>query len=423
MIRGAGNPVHKVRYRPGEVRAPRRGKRVRGARQFFVGITRTAYWAGLSILIVYAIYQSYVLFFETDWFKIEEVEVRGNQVLQQQQILSLSRIELGSHFLRYKPEDIRGRILAHPRILESRVSQVSPRKIRIEVVENRPVVNILVEGDLYEVGEDGSILGPANPATTLLPLVVGLPMTAPDEMTGAPRVDPEAFAVIPAWLQALQKSFLSNFDHIDFTNPYRVEVHWSGVRILMSEPTDVLNMSNTALRTLQDAVDRNIGIYTMDLRFRTLVVKYSSEPRTGLTTWAIMAAAPPPVTEAASPTPVATVLSPGDVLTSHPAVLAAASSQTPEFEAQSARFTDEELAALEAASVPAADLGEAAKPAFVEADEVAEWDVAPDSAYIYNPPPPSNQGSTGEEGSFSRRLLERLATRGVHLEVPKDGHQ
>ncbi|MBI3889968.1 MAG: FtsQ-type POTRA domain-containing protein, partial [Candidatus Wallbacteria bacterium] len=107
MSKGVGQPGYRVRFRPGEVRPSRRGRRIRGFQELFVGVTRAAYWVGLTLLLLYALYQSYFLIYETSYLRLENVLVSGNQVLTKQEILGLTGIELGSHFFKYKPKEIK----------------------------------------------------------------------------------------------------------------------------------------------------------------------------------------------------------------------------------------------------------------------------------------------------------------------------
>lgn len=428
MIKSSGQPGYRVRYRPGEVRSTRRGRRSPGFQDFFVGITRAAYWAGLGVLLVYAAYQSWVLFWETSYFRVQEVGIAGNQVLQKQDILKLTKIELGSHFFRYQPESIRQSLLAHPRILSVKVEQATPKTINIQVVENRPVAKTIIDSTLQEVGEDGRILGAADTVSTTLPLLLGLPEVHRDT-GGVRRVAPEVFNQIPSWLAALKGSLLADFESIDFHNPFRVEVKWRGMRVFVSEPQDVKEMGPVEA-TLHDAERRRVCVQTMDLRFRMLVVKYGSTPAapvTSPTTWTEVAQAPMPETTPAPPIePAAALATPATTelaLTSHPAVQAAATTTGTTLEPDTtAMFSPDELRALEAAppTVPAtAEM--ASKPAFEPQTPDADPEEAPDPAYIYNPP----EVLEDEEASrpAPRRARERPPVRTApDLEAVEDGN-
>lgn len=417
MSKGVGQPGHRVRYRPGEVRTSRRGRRIRGVQELFVGITRTAYWTGLALLVSYALYQSYVLIYETSYLRLENVLVMGNSVLQKADIVSMTGIELGSHFFKYRPKEIRAVLLQHPRVREASVEQLSPKTLAIQIVENRAAFRTIVSDQVLEVGEDGRILGAAATAATTLPLLLGLPEDKPDER-GNRRIAPEVFAQIPSWLSALKGSFLADFESVDFQKPFRVEVRWRGRRVHLGEPADIHEMESHARATLADAQRRRVGIGQMDLRFHMLVVKYESTPATTTGTWTTELAALAPLPLATGPTAIATVAEAATAastelvpLTAHPDVLAAAlpadSSTGPQV-TTTATFDDQELMAL--AADPSSSVPPESKPAFDSSDESEE---APDPAYIYNPPavPRDDDEEAAAPGRSGRPHADRPRSR------------
>jgi len=137
----------------------RKGKR--GAYSFF--------W--FFLLLMGIVIGRYV--FTTPYFKLEEVRVRGERRLSEDTILRWADIPAQECIFGISLREISRRIESNPRIKRAQVKRFFPSGLLIEVEEREPLAYLLYQNLLWEVDEEGIILGKADSPQDL-PLITGV---------------------------------------------------------------------------------------------------------------------------------------------------------------------------------------------------------------------------------------------------------
>jgi len=107
-------------------------------------------------------------------FGIREIIVEGNVQLEDIDVRRAARLQIGSNVFEISAEDARNHLLHHPWVEEAEVVRKLPGRIRIEIVERKPVALVALD-QLYLVSEEGAVfkrLGVDDPAD--LPVITGI---------------------------------------------------------------------------------------------------------------------------------------------------------------------------------------------------------------------------------------------------------
>lgn len=146
-------------------RASRRRRRLRKGGRFLFGLLLT----GAVVLGAFHLLKS-------DYFLVREVEISGLERVSASEVQTRAGLARSLPIWEIRSRRVEALLLRHPRIREARVGFGWPNKVRVKVVERRPVGLIMRRGPSYvEVDRDGKVLQVWRdlPAARL-PLVTGV---------------------------------------------------------------------------------------------------------------------------------------------------------------------------------------------------------------------------------------------------------
>ncbi|MGB5524282.1 MAG: FtsQ-type POTRA domain-containing protein [Polyangiales bacterium] len=111
---------------------------------------------------------------EADAFAIREIAIEGNHQLEDMDVRRAARLQVGSNIFEISAENARNHLLQHPWVAEARVARKLPGRVRIEIVERKPVALVALD-QLYLVSDEGAVfkrLGVDDPVD--LPVITGI---------------------------------------------------------------------------------------------------------------------------------------------------------------------------------------------------------------------------------------------------------
>jgi len=111
--------------------------------------------------------------FTTPYFKLKEVQVRGERRLSEATILRWADISPRKCIFGISLREISRRIESNPRVKRAQVKRFFPSGILIEVEEREPLAYLLYRDLLWEVDEEGIVLGKADSPQDL-PVITGV---------------------------------------------------------------------------------------------------------------------------------------------------------------------------------------------------------------------------------------------------------
>jgi cell division septal protein FtsQ len=141
--------------------------------------------AGFAVLAVFAYAFPFVVLKKYGaWldharsFRVRSVEVRGNDLVPEKEVLRLAAVERKRTVWSVTPEAAESRIRSNPFIRSARVVRCFPDRIRIEVVEKRPVALFKADGRLYTLDQEATVL-PALPGRCYTLPILSCPADGP----------------------------------------------------------------------------------------------------------------------------------------------------------------------------------------------------------------------------------------------------
>jgi cell division protein FtsQ len=109
-----------------------------------------------------------------DAFAIREIIIEGNDQLRDIDVRRAAHLQIGSNIFEISAEDARNHLRRHPWVEDATVVRKLPGRVRIEVVERKPVALVALD-QLYLVSEEGAVfkrLGVDDPVN--LPMITGI---------------------------------------------------------------------------------------------------------------------------------------------------------------------------------------------------------------------------------------------------------
>jgi cell division protein FtsQ len=153
-----------VTVRPGNFLRPKQRELNRGM-EGFQRILKKAMVVAFQLLLVafflFIGHQAYGYLRETPFFRVREVEVKGNQKIPKEILLSLTRVERMPNLFMVRLKEISRRLESHPWVDQVKVRKIFPSKILIEVEERKPIAIIQLE-ELYYIDAKGVIFSPVG---------------------------------------------------------------------------------------------------------------------------------------------------------------------------------------------------------------------------------------------------------------------
>jgi cell division protein FtsQ len=112
--------------------------------------------------VVYAAERASQYLDDSSGFRVERIEVAGNDRLTQQAVLARAGLAPGSSIFDVDIQAAKQRLLLDPWIVRAGVEKRMPATVVVRIVERRPLAVLTGEAALHLVAEDGSVIGVAR---------------------------------------------------------------------------------------------------------------------------------------------------------------------------------------------------------------------------------------------------------------------
>ena len=157
------------------------------------------YVAAAVVLVLVAGFCVYALYFSS-WLRVEQVEVVGNDLVSEQQLLDAAEVETGGPLVQVDLDAIERRVSSLAAVRSADVSRHWPHGIRIEVTERTPIAVLDLGSRKVALDKDGTSFPTPPKARRGLPLVRVGAGADKDALKEGARVvaalDPEVAALV-----------------------------------------------------------------------------------------------------------------------------------------------------------------------------------------------------------------------------------
>ena len=225
------------------------------------------------MLVFYAAYQSHYIVFRASYFKLQKLEVEGNEVLTDEQIVGMSGLELGMPVFNLDKELVVRRLYLLSRLENVKVTQKDACEIIITVREKKAVARVLLHGEAVEVGPDGAIIGTATDSSSVLPWILGANILPSGGGMGE-RLESSMAEGLSYWLPKLEASALKGFSAISFPSKGKVMVLWNDIEFYLADNYETEdNLRSVEELLLYQSMTGKPYQY-VDLRFQDIAVRF-----------------------------------------------------------------------------------------------------------------------------------------------------
>jgi cell division protein FtsQ len=154
-----------------------------------------------------------VLFLRSPLSEIKEIQVTGNQLVSEREILTKARLKRGASYFYVNAQAIEHALETVPEIKEAQVAKVFPNKVYIQVEEETTVAFFKTrEGKLYPILSDGSVLThrPVSLWRADMPVFEGWTTSSP-----AFKLTAQKLAMLPTGIRRELRVVKPVDDHLD----------------------------------------------------------------------------------------------------------------------------------------------------------------------------------------------------------------
>ena len=222
----------------------------------------------LAGVIGYLLFAGYNFLISTPRFQIQDVTFRGNNVLNNSQILEWLGPVIGKNLISIDLVRLNKRLSEHPWVKTVSIQRKFPQGLEFELTERVPYARIKKD-QTYLLDNSGSILSPEKPGYGHLPLIILNDSKEQSVSNG------ELLKSLKIMDDFNQLSFFKNnpLEVAELVGPSRVlfKTRKEGFKIQMSR--DELNEGFKNFKIIQDSLeDENLKIQMIDLSFKDQVV-------------------------------------------------------------------------------------------------------------------------------------------------------
>jgi cell division protein FtsQ len=187
------NPLKGTQRRDPAARSRRRFARRQWLRRWLVW----RYVIGSVLLVVLSVVGVWLVFFSST-LTVKHVDVQGESLLSQQQILTAAEVPMGAHLVQLDLGAIRTRVAGLAPVKRVDVSREWPDGVLIKVTERQPVAVVQIAGRYQAMDADGVLFRTYLHPPTTMPRVVSTATIGSDALAEAARV----IAALPSGLAA-----------------------------------------------------------------------------------------------------------------------------------------------------------------------------------------------------------------------------
>lgn len=110
------------------------------------------------ILFLVVIVSAIVWSLNTSFFAVKTIEVEGTEILKNEDVISDSKIELGENIIKASKKDIQIEIEKNSYVKTAKISKKLPGKIKIEIDERKPYMQIPYNYSFAILDDEGIVL-------------------------------------------------------------------------------------------------------------------------------------------------------------------------------------------------------------------------------------------------------------------------
>ena len=153
-----------------------------------------------AVICMLAAQSALQLLKNSDVFRIADIQVNGNKVINRQSVLSTAGVDLGNSLISLQCSELKDRLEALDHIESAEVKKYWPSTLAIRVREFAPMAMVYVQNEsgdgLYYMDQDGRLFAKREPGQELdFPVITGIQIPDPPRSVSLPNEGPTGAAL------------------------------------------------------------------------------------------------------------------------------------------------------------------------------------------------------------------------------------
>ncbi len=217
----------------------------------------------------------FAFIFSSSFCNIEDLIIKGNDCLSEDEIFYKSGIQLGENIFKLDLLKSKDSLMQEPWIKEVEIKRVIPNRIIISLTERRAVAIVHIGGEYFSSAKEGIVLSKINrPEEGFgLPLVLGLELDGIKigEIIGKPE-----FRTALESINSVEVILPKKFCRVEILSPddFMICNRDDTLKIRVNTPEGISNKENLLREALEKIEREKLLVEHIDIRFKdSLIIK------------------------------------------------------------------------------------------------------------------------------------------------------
>ncbi len=213
--------------------------------------------------------------FSSNFCNIEEIIIKGNDYLSEDEIFSKSQIKLGENIFKLDLKKSMDSLKREPRIKEVEIKRVIPNKIIISLKERKAAAIVHIGEEYFSSTKEGIVLSIIDRSEEgfSLPLVLGLEI---DKIKIGEIIDKPEFRAALESINSLEVILPKKFCQVQILSPddFMICNEDDTLKVRVNRPEVIIDKENLLREALRKIEREKLLVEYIDIRFKdSLVIK------------------------------------------------------------------------------------------------------------------------------------------------------
>ena len=217
----------------------------------------------------------FAFIFSSNFCNIEDVIIKGNDCLIEDEIFYKSGIQLGENIFKLDLKKSKNSLMQEPWIKEVEIKRVIPNKIIISIKERKPAAIVHIGEEYFFCTKEGIVLSKIDRPEEIfgLPLVLGLEL---DKTKIGEIIDKPEFRMALNSINSAEVIMPKKFCRVEILSPddFMICNKDGTLKVRVNGPEGIINKENLLREALQKIEREKLLVEYIDIRFKdSLVIK------------------------------------------------------------------------------------------------------------------------------------------------------
>jgi len=217
----------------------------------------------------------FTFIFSSNFCNIEEVIIKGNDYLSEDEILSRSKVKLGENIFKLDLKKSIDSLKQEPRIKEVEIKRIIPNKIIISLTERKAAAIVHIGEEYFSSTKEGIVLSKIDRPEEgfILPLILGLEI---DEIEIGEIIGKPEFRTALESINSAEVILPKKFCRVEILSPddFMIYDKDDTLKVRVNSPEVIINKENLLREALEKIEREKLLVEYIDIRFKdSLIIK------------------------------------------------------------------------------------------------------------------------------------------------------